>query len=359
MNLNGRETVNFCSNDYLGLADDLQIKQAVIDALQSGHVGYGSGAAHLVTGHHIEHHLLEDELADWLGCPRCLLFSTGYMANLAVPQALMQKGDLILADKLCHASLIDGALQSAAELKRYPHNDMQSLERRLQQAEKEQRQVLIISDGVFSMDGDMAPIDRLQDLARRYRAWLMIDDAHGFGPIGEQGLGCFKHFRRQPDEQTILVGTLGKAFGTSGAFVAGSELLIESLIQFARPYIYTTASPQINAVATRAALKQLRNADKARDHLKQLIERFRQGAERLGFELMPSISPIQPILIGDSENALKWSHALQEQGFWVAAIRPPTVPRGSARLRITLSAKHTLQDVDILLKALHKVQKQF
>ncbi|MBF6057442.1 8-amino-7-oxononanoate synthase [Thiomicrorhabdus heinhorstiae] len=358
MNLNGRQTINFCSNDYLGLADNPHIKQAVIHALQSGQVGYGSGAAHLVTGHHLEHHLLEDELADWLGCQRSLLFSTGYMANLAVPQALMQKDDLILADKLCHASLIDGALQSAAELKRYPHNDMRALEKRLLQAEKEQRQVLIISDGVFSMDGDMAPIDRLQDLAQRYHAWLMIDDAHGFGPIGENGLGCFNYFSRTIDDNTILVGTLGKAFGTSGAFVAGSNILIESLIQFARPYIYTTASPQINAVATREALNQLKNADRQRRHLQQLIEHFRSGAEQLGLDLMPSISPIQPIVIGDSESALQWSHALQELGFWVAAIRPPTVPQGSARLRITFSAKHSIQEVDDLLQALQKVQTQ-
>ncbi|WP_178861866.1 8-amino-7-oxononanoate synthase [Thiomicrorhabdus cannonii] len=355
MQINGLQVINFSSNDYLGLANDPQIKADLIAALQDDNTGYGSGAAHLVTGHHLHHHLLEDELADWLGVERTLLFSTGYMANLAVQQTLMQSGDLILADKLNHASLIDGALHSEAELKRYAHNDMAALERRLQTfAEKNSTgQVLIATDGVFSMDGDMAPLPEIQALAKRYGAWLLVDDAHGFGMLGQEGRGSFDYFGLTPDENTILVGTLGKAFGTSGAFVAGSQLLIETLIQFARPYIYTTASPQLNAIATRSALQRVKSMDKERALLQQHIARFRAGAEQLGLRLWPSPTAIQPIMLGDSATALRWSEQLKQRGFWVTAIRPPTVPKGQARLRITLTAKHTSEQIDALLNALH------
>ncbi|MDX1796309.1 MAG: 8-amino-7-oxononanoate synthase, partial [Hydrogenovibrio sp.] len=227
MQLNGLQVVNFSSNDYLGLANHPELKNTLAEAAA---LSYGAGAAHLVTGHHLEHHLLEDELADWLGCERALLFSTGYMANLAVQQALMHKGDWILSDKLNHASLIDGARASDAELKRYPHLDMTALERRLKQAQAEQVQCLIVTDGVFSMDGDFAPLPQIQALAKTYGAWLFVDDAHGFGALGQNGKGSFEHFGLTPDENTILMGTLGKAFGTSGAFVAGSEVMIEALI---------------------------------------------------------------------------------------------------------------------------------
>ncbi|BCN92395.1 8-amino-7-oxononanoate synthase [Thiomicrorhabdus immobilis] len=357
MNINGIECINFSSNDYLGLANHPQIKQALIEGLQTQQdLSYGSGAAHLVTGHHLHHHLLEDELADWLGVERTLLFSTGYMANLAVQQTLMHAGDIILADKLNHASLIDGARLSEADFKRYPHLDMQALERRLQQAQAKHSQAMIVTDGVFSMDGDIAPLKAMQQLAQKYQAWLFVDDAHGIGALGEHGKGCFEHFGLQPDENTILVGTLGKAFGTSGAFVAGSSVLIESLIQFARPYIYTTAMPQLNALAIREALKLVKNGQASRETLQQNIKHFREGALQIGLQLWPSDTAIQPIMLGKSDTAVEWSEALKQAGFWVTAIRPPTVPQNQARLRVTLSAIHTPEQIDQLLDALKAIQ---
>ncbi|WP_321325129.1 8-amino-7-oxononanoate synthase [Thiomicrorhabdus sp.] len=356
MQINGIECINFSSNDYLGLANSPQIKTALLNELKNSESSYGSGAAHLVTGHHIHHHLLEDELADWLGVERTLLFSTGYMANLAVQQALMQAGDTILADKLNHASLIDGAKLSEADFKRYPHLDMHALERRLQQTQANNSQAMIVTDGVFSMDGDIAPLDTLQKLAQKYQAWLFVDDAHGIGTLGEEGKGCFEYFGLQPDENTIIVGTLGKAFGTSGAFVAGSQTLIEALIQFARPYIYTTAMPQLNALAIREALKLVKDAKASRETLQKNIQYFRAGAQKIGLELWQSDTPIQPIMLGKSETAMAWSDALKQAGFWVSAIRPPTVPKNQARLRLTLSANHTIEQIDQLLTALAKIQ---
>lgn len=361
MQINGLQVVNFSSNDYLGLANSQHIKQKLSQALTTDLVSYGAGAAHLVTGHHLQHHLAEDEIADWLGTERALLFSTGYMANLAVLQALMQPGDTILADKLNHASLVDGALHSAADFKRYPHLDMQALERRLQQTAQEDGQTLIVTDGVFSMDGDLAPLQQIQALAQIYQAWLLVDDAHGVGTLGENGKGCFEYFGLEPDENTILIGTLGKAFGCSGAFVTGSAVLIETLIQFARPYIYTTAMPQLNALAIREALKQVRSTKvggASRETLQQHIKTFKAGAEVLGLTLWESPTAIQPVMLGDSETALLWSDKLKQKGFWVTAIRPPTVPNGQARLRITLSASHSKIQVKALLQALAEVQAE-
>ena len=356
MQINGVPCINFSSNDYLGLANHPKIQQAVSESLTQNQIGYGSGAAHLVTGHHLEHHLLEDEIADWIGTERSLLFSNGYMANLAVQQTLMQDGDIIIADKLNHASLLDGAQLSAASLKRYPHLDMAALERRLQQAHQQQKQALIVTDGVFSMDGDVAPLPKLQQLAQQYNAWLFVDDAHGIGSLGQCGRGSFEHFGLQPDDNTILVGTLGKAFGTSGAFVAGSQILIETLIQFARPYIYTTALPPANAVASRCALKLVKQAKASRETLRQHIAHFRQGAARLQLNLWNSDTAIQPIVLGSSALALKWSEHLKQQGCWVTAIRPPTVPKNQARLRITLSATHSTEQIDQLLSALEQAK---
>ena len=352
MQINGLSMLNFCSNDYLGLASDPRIKAAVC---ADDSAGWGSGAAHLVTGHHLHHHLLEDELADWLGVERVLLFSTGYMANLAVQQTLMQKGDLIIGDKLNHASLIDGALASEAEFKRYPHLDYAALEKRLQQVNSP---TLVVSDSVFSMDGDLADLTKLQQLADHHQAWLFIDDAHGLGVFGREGRGAFDHFNLKIEADTILVGTFGKAFGTSGAFVAGSTVLIESLIQFARPFIYTTAMSPMNALATRTALKLLREGEALREKLHANIKQFREGALALGLDLMPSPSAIQPILLGDSARAVAWSEALKAQGFWVAAIRPPTVPQNHARLRITLSAAHQSSHIQALLSALARLAQR-
>ena len=354
MQINGLPVVNFSSNDYLGLANHPEIKRRLAENLDA--ISVGSGAAHLVTGHHLHHHLLEDELADWLGVERVLLFSTGYMANLAVLETLMQKGDLLLADKLNHASLIDGALHSAATLKRYPHNDMNALAKRLEQA-AEQQQTLIVTDGVFSMDGDLAPLNKLQALARQSQSWLYVDDAHGLGVLGEQGRGSFSHFSVAIDDDTILMGTLGKAFGVSGAFVAGSEVLIETLIQFARPYIYTTAMSPLMALAARTALKLVKGADAERAQLQQNIQQFKTGCQQRQLNLLPSETAIQPILLGDSQTALHWSDQLKQAGFWVTAIRPPTVPQGTARLRVTLSATHTAQQIERLLDALMQLKQ--
>lgn len=351
--INGQTVINFSSNDYLGLANH----PALLTNQISNGKSYGAGAAHLVTGHHLEHHLLEDELADWLGCERVLLFSTGYTANLAIQQTLMQKGDWILADKLNHASLIDGALCSEADVKRYPHSDMNALEKRLQQAQKQNIQSLIVTDGVFSMDGDLAPLPEIIALQKRYNTWLFVDDAHGFGTMGKNGKGTFEHFNCYADENTILMGTLGKAFGTFGAFVAGTNVLIETLIQLARPYIYTTAMPIANAMATRNALELIKTENALRIQLNKNIQRFKEEAKAIGLNIMPSDSPIQPIIIGEAELAIQWSKELASLGFWVSAIRPPTVPKNTARLRITLTAAHTPDQIDNLLEALNQVQK--
>lgn len=344
--LNGRWVINFAANDYLGLSEDDSLRQAVCADPQAA---FGSGAAHLVSGHHLHHHLLEDALADWLDVERVLLFSTGYMANMAVQQALMQRGDTLIHDKLNHASLLDGARLSEASLKRYPHADMRALARRLQQADG---QALIVSDGVFSMDGDMAPLPEMMALKAQYDAWLLLDEAHAFGVVGATGRGTFEHFGLTPDTDTLRVGTLGKAFGVFGAFVAGTQVAIETLINRARPWVYTTALPPANALAARIALKRVQQADAARGHLQRLIGRFRAGAEQIGLTLMPSITPIQPLLLGADERALRWSRQLFEAGFHVPAIRPPTVPEGQARLRITFSARHSFEQVDRLLDAL-------
>ncbi len=348
--VDGRPMLSFCSNDYLGLAADERVARAFRQGLERW--GSGSGAAHLVTGHSRAHHALEEELADFTGRERALLFSSGYLANLAVITTLCGRGDTVIQDKLDHASLIDGARLSGATLRRFAHNDMAAAEKRLAAAEGE---TLLAVDGVFSMDGDLAELPALAALCREHDAWLMVDDAHGLGVLGEQGGGSLAHFGLDANQVPVLMGTLGKAFGTAGAFVAGSAELIETLIQKARSYIFTTALPAALAEATRASLKILREEDWRRAHLKNLVGRFRQGAGELGFALPPSATPIQPLIAGAARTALDWSRALEEQGVLVTAIRPPTVPEGSARLRITFSAAHSEADVDELLQALEAV----
>lgn len=345
--VDGRELLAFCSNDYLGLANHPQ----VIEAWRAGAArwGVGGGASHLVIGHSTPHHELEEALADFTGRPRALLFSTGYMANLGAVTALVGKGDTVLEDRLNHASLLDAGLLSGARFSRYLHNDSASLATRLDKAEGN---TLVVCDGVFSMDGDLADLPALCAEARRKDAWLMVDDAHGFGTLGATGGGVVEHFGLGLDDVPVLVGTLGKAFGTAGAFVAGSEELIDTLVQFARPYIYTTSQPPALACATLKSLELLRSEHWRREHLAVLIRRFREGAASIGLQLMDSDTPIQPILIGDSGRAMALSQALRERGILVTAIRPPTVPAGSARLRVTLSAAHDLAQVDRLLEAL-------
>jgi 8-amino-7-oxononanoate synthase len=350
LEVDGRHVVNFCSNDYLGLANHPD----VVGAFKAGadRYGVGSGSAHLVCGHSAAHHALEEELAAFTGRDRALLFSTGYMANVGVISALLGRSDAVFEDRLNHASLLDGGLMSGARFKRYAHADVADLETKLENAAGNK---LIVTDGVFSMDGDFAPMDELAVAAKNHNAWLMVDDAHGLGVIGEHGGGIIEYSGLSQDEVPVLMGTLGKGFGTFGAFVAGSEALIETLIQKARTYIYTTAMPAAVAEATRASLKIAIAENWRRDKVKNLSERFSLGARQLGLQVMPSSSAIQPILIGDSHRAVDISNALLEAGFLVSAIRPPTVPQGSARLRVTFSALHQEQHVDRLLDALAKI----
>lgn len=357
--LNGTRYLSFCSNDYLGLANDPR----VVSALKKGadRYGVGSGASHLVSGHQWPHHALEEALAEFTGRPRALLFSTGYMANLGTVAALAGRGDLVYEDRLNHASLIDAARLSGARLRRYAHGDAGGLAGLIAsgsglvtdtgQSETD-KTTIIATDGVFSMDGDLAPLSRLADLAERHRAWLMVDDAHGLGVLGEHGGGTLQHFGLSHQAVPILIGTLGKAMGTFGAFAAGSEDLIEYLIQRARPYIYTTALPPAIAYATLTSLRLSQTESWRRERLRALITRFRQGAQQLGANLMPSETPIQPLIVGESDRALTISAGLRRHGIFVAAIRPPTVPKGSARLRITLSAAHDETQVDRLLAAM-------
>ena len=349
--VDGSAYLAFSSNDYLGLANHPK----VVQALQQGasQWGVGGGASHLVIGHSEPHHQLEQALAEFTGRERVLLMSSGYMANLAVITALVGRGDRVLHDRLNHASLLDAGLLSGARFSRYLHNDMASLSQRLQGG---QGKTLLVSDGVFSMDGNLAQLPELAAQAKAHQAWLMVDDAHGFGVLGQTGAGLVEHYGLSSDDVPVLVGALGKAFGTSGAFVAGSAELIETLIQFARPYIYTTSSSPALACATLASLQLVKTEHWRREHLQQRIQEFRQGAQALGLNLMDSPTPIQPIIIGDSAQAMAISAQLRAQGILVGAIRPPTVAVGSARLRITLSAAHSSAQVQQLLDALAQCQ---
>lgn len=345
--VDGQPLLAFCSNDYLGLANHPE----VIAAWQAGaeRWGVGGGASHLVVGHSTPHHQVEEALAELTGRPRALLFSTGYMANLGAITALVGQGDTVLQDRLNHASLLDGGLLSGARFNRYLHNDAVSLANRLGKA---CGNTLVVTDGVFSMDGDLADLPALAEVARARGAWLMVDDAHGLGTLGARGGGIVEHFGLGIEDVPVLIGTLGKACGTAGAFVAGSDDLIEALVQFARPYIYTTSQPPALACATLKSLELVRRETWRREHLAGLIRQFREGAAQIGLQLMDSPTPIQPLLIGDSAQALRLSQMLRERGLLVTAIRPPTVPAGSARLRVTLSAAHSEAQVQLLLNAL-------
>ncbi|HTQ36490.1 MAG TPA: 8-amino-7-oxononanoate synthase [Steroidobacteraceae bacterium] len=349
--VDGRRLVNFCSNDYLGLAGDPRVNTALQAAAQRW--GTGSGAAHLVTGHTAEHHALEEELAAFTGREAALLFSTGYMANVGVIAALAGHGELVLQDRLNHASLIDGARLSGARLLRYAHADAAAAARLAD--EHAAALTLIATDGVFSMDGDVAPLRRLAATARQHDAWLLVDDAHGFGVLGASGGGSLQVAGLSADEVPLLVGTLGKACGTFGAFVAGNREVIDLVLQRARSYIYTTALPPAVAAATRASLMILREEGWRRARLGQHIARFRAGAARRGLPLAASGTPIQPVPVPGAAHCLAASRGLMERGFWVSAIRHPTVPAGTERLRVTLSAGHGEEQVDALLDALAEV----
>ena len=348
LSVEGRSLINFCSNDYLGLASHPDIVKALKHAADL--YGTGSGASHLVSGHSVVHQKLEEQLAEYTGRPRALLFSTGYMANIGAINALIGRRDLVLQDQLNHASLLDGGRLSQADFKRYKHVDMASLEQRLEQSSAERK--LIVTDGVFSMDGNLAPLREISSLAKKHSAWLMVDDAHGVGVLGQQGGGLVEELNMSVEQVPVLVGTLGKSFGTFGAFVAGSEALIETLIQYSRSYIYTTALPPAIAAATIASLKIVREETWRRDKLGLLIARFRSGAEQIGLQLAESNTPIQPVLINDDEKVMQVGQKLRAAGFLVGAIRPPTVPVGTGRLRITFSADHSEEQVDQLVAAL-------
>jgi len=345
--VDGENLLAFCSNDYLGLANDARVTAAFQNGAQRH--GVGSGASHLVTGHSVAHHALEEELAAFVGAERALLFSTGYMANLGVVSALLDRHGTVFEDKLNHASLIDAARLSGARVQRYAHGDLTKLATQLDAKEGDG---LILTDGVFSMDGDVADVARMAALAQRYAAWLLVDDAHGLGVLGAHGRGTLERFGLRPQAPLILLGTLGKAFGTFGAFIAGDEDLVEYLIQRARPYIYTTALPPAVAEATRASLHIVREEGWRRDVLNARIAQFRAGAAQLGLTLLDSPTPIQALILGEAQAAVAASEALRARGILVPAIRPPTVPAGSARLRITFSAQHSAQQVERLLAAL-------
>lgn len=391
--VDGKPYLAFCSNDYLGLANHPKLVASLQQGAQQW--GVGAGAAHLVSGHFLAHHQLEQQLAFFVGKPAALLFSTGYMANLGVVQALVGKGDTVFADKLNHASLNDAMLLSRAEIKRYRHGDMAQLAQLLKQTQSGRK--LVITDAVFSMDGDIAPLREMLALCEQHDAWLYVDDAHGFGVLGEQGRGSLSYFGldgvqenlcerdemqgaaqrgtrhtavvgeerastrhsrspAQPGFQRIIyMATLGKAAGVSGAFVAAEQVVIDTLINHAHSYVYTTATPPALSVALQQSIELIAQGDALRAHLSSLIARLKNGLSDLPWHLMLSDTAIQPLLIGDNQQALKLSEGLRERGIWVAAIRPPTVPQGTARLRITLSAAHSEADVEQLVGALHEL----
>ncbi|WP_434219158.1 8-amino-7-oxononanoate synthase [Biformimicrobium ophioploci] len=349
----GRRLLAFCSNDYLGLAahPDVIAAQQAAAAL-----GAGATASHLVNGHLHLHAALEQQLAEVTGREAALLFSTGYMANMGAIEALLGRADIIVSDKLNHASLIDGARLCGAEKLRFAHNDLEALERQLRRARTKSgsAKILVVVDSVFSMDGDLAPLPQIAELCARYDAWLMADDAHAVGVIGSPQRpagGSAEFFGLSQQQLPIVMGTLGKALGNFGAFVAGSAELIEYLRQFARTHIYTTALPPAVAGGTLAALR-LAGSGELQQRLCTLVDHFRSQAAARGIDLLPSQTAIQPVLIGDEKRTLAIGAELQRAGFMVGAIRPPTVPAGTARLRITLSATHTEAQIDALLDAL-------
>ena len=349
--IEGREYLSFASNDYLGLAADPDIAQAACAAAQQW--GVGAGASHLLTGHHALHEAFEVAFARFVGMESALLFSTGYAANLGVITSLLGRHDAVFADRLNHASLVDAARLSGADHQRYSHNDLADLERRL--AASTAATKLIATDAVFSMDGDIARVPELLALAEKYDAWLYLDDAHGFGVLGEQGQGVLAACPLPRDSRLVYLATLGKAAGVAGAAVAGSATLIEFLVNHARTWIYTTAQPPLLAAAALKSLELIAAGGARREHLAALIAHLRERAARLPWPLLDSPTPIQALVVGDNATALRLSQHLADHGIWLPAIRPPTVPEGTARLRISLSAAHRLEDIDQLCVALEAV----
>lgn len=343
---NDTRYLNFSSNDYLGISQHAD----VITAWQQGAeiYGVGSGGSGHVTGYNEAHQQFEEQLADWLGYPRALLFISGFAANQALIAALTEKSDRIIADKLSHASLLEAAMHSPAQLRRFAHNDVASLQTLL--GLQTDGQQLVITEGIFSMDGDAAPLADIAQATREARGLLMVDDAHGIGVIGEEGRGSCYHQHIKPE---LLVVTFGKAFGASGAAVLCSESMADYLLQYARHLIYSTAMPPAQACALSAALNAIRREDFRRAQLHANIAQFRAGAAQLPLQLMASQTAIQPLIVGDNQSAVNLAATLRECGLWLTAIRPPTVPVGTARLRVTLTSSHTREDIDKLLEALY------
>lgn len=348
--VDGRDYLAFCSNDYLGLANHPRVVAAAVEAAVRH--GVGEGASHLVTGHSIIHQRLEEKLAEFSGMPRALLFTSGYQANIGAITALAGAEDVIFSDALNHASLIDGVRLSRARVVRYPHADLEFLERALGQCDAGAR--MVVTDAVFSMDGDIAPLPAMLDLCECHDAWLVVDDAHGLGVVGPEGRGSLAHFGLS-SPRIVYVGTLGKAIGVAGAFVAGSAEVVETVMQRARTYIYTTASPALLAAAVEASLELVRKEGWRRERLAQLMQALKKALSGASLRLAPSETPIQPLVIGENSRAVAASEALRERGILVPAIRPPTVPEGTARLRISLSAAHGEEDVLRLAAALREV----
>ncbi len=351
--LDGQPVLAFASNDYLGLANHPQLIKATQQALEQ--VGVGAGASHLINGHHILHEQAEQALAAFIGYPQALLLSTGYMANLAVVSALLGRQDALFADKLNHACLNDAALLSRAQFKRYPHQDLATLARLL--ATTKARRKLIAVDAVFSMDGDMASVPELLNLCEQYDAYLLLDDAHGFGVLGPQGQGILSHFALQ-SERIIYMATLGKAAGVAGAFIAAHPIIMDYLVQFARSYVYTTAAPPALAAGLMQSLQIMRSEPQRQQHLQHLIVYLKQHCHLQHWHLMPSDTAIQPLWVGQSQVAVKLSERLMQAGIYVPAIRPPTVPNNSARLRISLSAAHSQAQLEKLINMLHQAERE-
>lgn len=348
---NDKPYLSFCSNDYLGLANHPELIAAMQKAAADS--GVGSGASNLITGHHRYHDDLEKQLAKFMGLPAALLFSTGYMANIGVLGALAGRNDAIFADKLNHACLNDGSYFSYADFLRYPHNDVAALEKLLR--ESKARHKLIAADAVFSMDGDIAPIPEYLELCEKYDAYLYLDDAHGFGVLGEHGQGSLSHFNVK-SPRIIVMATLGKAAGVAGAFVAGEQVVIDYLVQKAKSYVYSTPAPPALSATLSASVRLIEQGDHLRSHLQTLIAYLKANLRLKKWQLLPSDTAIQPLIIGDNLQSLAVSEYLQTHGILVPAIRPPTVPVGTARLRISLSAAHTVDDVEKLITALHQAE---
>lgn len=348
LSVDGKRYLSFCSNDYLGLANHPALVQGAKDGIAA--YGIGAGASALICGHTQAHEALEARLAEFVGLPRALYLSTGYMANLGILPALVGRGDTVFCDRLNHACLIDAARLSGAEFKVYPHLDVATLERRLASCKSPRK--LVATDAVFSMDGDIAPLPELLAVCERYDAWLVVDDAHGFGVLGEGGRGTLAHFGIA-SPRMVYMGTLGKAAGVFGAFVAGDASIVEWILQRARTYIFTTASPPMLAAALLASVDLIEREEWRRERVRQLVTQLRAGLAGLPWQLLPSETAIQPLIVGDNRDAMRLMEQLLDRGIWLPAIRPPTVPAGTARLRISLSALHTPEDVEQLITALH------